>query len=77
MHTLCINDQQGETQGWWFNFLFSLPPDVKDVAAHLKKWGGRIDYDRHGYSDTIIFDREEDLSWFLLKWSGYDCVRQR
>jgi hypothetical protein len=67
MYTLCINDKNNQTQTWWFNFLFSL--DNTDVAVGLKKWGGRVVYDRHGYSDTIIFDREEDIAWFLLKWT--------
>ncbi len=40
-----------------------------DVKTGLKKWGGRVKYDRTGYSDTLIFDREEDLAWFLLKWT--------
>lgn len=40
-----------------------------DVKTGLKKWGGRVDYDRNGYSDTIIFDREEDIAWFILKWT--------
>jgi len=71
MYTLCINDKNNQTQPWWFNFLFSLPRDsgATDVASGLKKWGGRIVYDRNGYSNTIIFDREEDLAWFLLKWT--------
>ena len=67
MYTLCINDKNNQTQPWWFNFLFSLG-DI-DVKTGLKKWGGRVDYDRNGYSDTIIFDREEDIAWFILKWT--------
>ncbi len=69
MYALCINDSTGQTQEWWMNFLLSLPSDVKDIPLHLKKWGARIDFDRHGYSDTITFDKEEDLAWFLLKWA--------
>jgi hypothetical protein len=67
MYTLCINDDNGQTQDWWINFLINLN-DI-DVKTGLKKWGGRIDYDRNGYSDTIIFDREEDIAWFILKWT--------
>jgi hypothetical protein len=67
MYTLCINDKNNQTQPWWFNFLFSLGDT--EIKAGLKKWGGRIEHDRHGYSDTIIFDREEDIAWFLLKWT--------
>ena len=68
MYTLCINDNTGQTQGWWMNFLFSLTANVKDIETELKVWGATIPYDRNGYSDTIIFDKEEDLAWFLLKW---------
>ena len=67
MYTLCINDENNQTQSWWLNFLINLS-DI-DVKAGLKKWGGRIEYDRNGYSDTIMFDREEDLAWFILKWT--------
>ena len=69
MHVLCINDSSGQTQKWWFNFLSSLPADIKDIPKELKKWGATIPYNKNGYSDTIMFDREEDLSWFLLKWA--------
>jgi hypothetical protein len=68
MHNLCINDSFGQTQKWWFNFLVSLPYDVKDIPKELKKWGAVIAYDKHGHSDTITFDKEEDLAWFLLRW---------
>jgi len=67
-YPLCINDKHNQTQGWWMNFLLSLPNDVKDIEKELKVWGATIPYDKRGYSDTIIFDREEDLAWFLLKW---------
>ena len=69
MYTLCINDSCGYTQAWWMNFLFSLPADVKDIPKELKLWGATIPYDNHGYSDQVVFDREEDLAWFLLKWA--------
>jgi len=69
MHNLCINDSSGQTQEWWMNFLLSLPHDVKDIPKELKKWGARVDYDRHGYSDIVTFETEEALTWFLLRWS--------
>jgi hypothetical protein len=50
------------------NFLLSLPADVKDIPKELKAWGATIPYDRNGYSDTIVFEKEEDLAWFLLRW---------
>jgi hypothetical protein len=68
MYNLCINGSTGQTQAWWINFLLSLSSDVKDIPKELKVWGARIVYDKHGYSDTLIFDREEDLAWFLLRW---------
>lgn len=69
-YPLCINDKNNQTQPWWLNFLFSLPrhTGVTDLPAELKKWGATISHDRHGHSDTILFDKEEDLTWFLLKW---------
>jgi hypothetical protein len=71
MYTLCINDDNGQTQDWWMNFLLSLPSDAGHncVTSDLKKWGATIPYDRNGYSDTIVFDKEENLAWFLLKWT--------
>jgi hypothetical protein len=71
MYTLCINDKNNQTQPWWLNFLFSLSryAGITDLSSELKKWGATIVHDRHGYSDTILFDKEEDLVWFLLKWT--------
>ena len=69
MHNLCINDSSGQTKEWWINFLLSLPNDITDIRKELKKWGARVDYDRHGYGDTVTFDNEKDLAWFLLKWT--------
>ncbi len=53
------------------NFLLSLPSDAGHncVTSDLKKYGATIPYDRNGYSDTIVFDKEENLAWFLLKWT--------
>lgn len=68
MYNLCINDSFGQTQKWWINFLLSLPHAIKDINKELNKWGARIDFDRYGHSDTITFDRAEDLAWFLLRW---------
>lgn len=67
-YSLCINDKHNQTQDWWINFLLSLPDDVKDIPKELRAWGATIAYDKHGHSDTILFDKEEDLTWFLLKW---------
>jgi len=67
-YPLSINDKNNQTQQWWINFLLSLPDNVKDIEKELKVWGATIPYNRNGYSDTIIFDKEEDLAWFLLKW---------
>lgn len=69
MYTLYINDKNNQIQTWWMNFLTSLPSDVKDIPKELKVWGATIPYDRNGYSDTIVFDKEENLAWFLLKWT--------
>jgi hypothetical protein len=68
-HILCINDSQGQTQPWWINFLTSLSTGVKDIPKELKEWGATIPYNTNGHSDTIIFEKEEDLAWFLLKWA--------
>lgn len=67
-YTLMIHDN---TSHAWFNFLRSFSNDARhdEVISELKEWGGRIDYDTHGYSDIVIFDRIEDAAWFLLKWS--------
>lgn len=67
-HILCIYDSSGQIQPWWINFLTSLPMGVKDIPKELKEWAATIPYNTNGHSDTIIFDKEEDLAWFLLKW---------
>lgn len=69
-YNLCINDSRGKTQKWWIDFLRSLPHDVDhDIPKELEKWGGRLDFDRYGHTGSIIFDKEEDLTMFLLRWS--------
>jgi hypothetical protein len=75
MHVLKINDEKGQTQPWWFNFLYSLRSDTinnvneVDLAAEFAKWGARLDTAEQIFNDRIIFEAEEDLTWFLLKWS--------
>lgn len=78
MHVLKINDDAGHTQSWWFNFLWALRSDTinneYDLAAEFEKWGAQLDT---GYSETtggevcdsILFERESDLTMFVLRWS--------
>lgn len=73
MHILKINDEKGQSQPWWFNFLYSLRSDTinneVDLAAEFAKWGAKLEDSDQAYCDKIIFQNEEDLTWFLLKWS--------
>ena len=75
MHILKINDEKGQSQPWWFNFLYNLRSDTinnvneVELAAEFAKWGAKLDDSAQAYCDSIIFQNEEDLTWFLLKWS--------
>lgn len=75
MHILKINDEKGQSQPWWFNFLYNLRSDTinnvneVDLAAEFAKWGAKLEDSDQAYCDKIIFQNEEDLTWFLLKWS--------
>lgn len=71
IYNLCINDKSNQTQTWWMNFLLGMPSTagVEDIAYSLKQWGARVDYNAAGYSDVVTFDREEDMTMFLLRWS--------
>lgn len=78
MHVLKINDENGQSQKWWFNFLWELRSDTinneYDLAAEFAKWGAEIG---SGHSevldgefyDSIQFKNERDLTMFLLRWS--------
>lgn len=78
MHRLRINDHTGQSQVWWFNFLSSLRADTIsreiDLAAEFRRWGAELG---SGHSevlagtvyDSIVFARESDLTYFLLRWS--------
>jgi hypothetical protein len=73
MHILKINDDQGQTQAWWFNFLYSLRADTINNEYNLQeefsKWGAILDASDEAYCDAIAFKNEADLTWFLLQWS--------
>lgn len=74
MHKLCINDEHGQSHKWWFNFMCSLdtgddPGRIYDLNVEFGKWGARLDDSNAAYCDTIIFENEEDMTWFLLRWS--------
>ena len=69
MYELCIN-KDGQTQQWWINFLTAERPGavIIDIAARFKEWNADIVIENN-LGDKIIFQREEDLTWFLLHWS--------
>jgi hypothetical protein len=69
MYELHIN-HNGQVQQWWINFLMAKQPGevIIDIAARFKEWNAeRVPGNYLG--DKIIFQREEDLVWFLLHWS--------
>lgn len=78
MHVLKINDESGQSQRWWFNFLYHLRSDTinneYDLAAEFARWGARLGTGRSevldgDVCDCVVFDRESDLTFFLLRWS--------
>ena len=78
MHILKINDEQGQTQKWWFNFLWELRSDTinneVDLEAEFAKWGAEFveQYNEvlgRPALDTIQFKNERDMTMFLLRWA--------
>ena len=78
MHILKINDENGQTQKWWFNFLWELRADLinneVDLEAEFSKWGAELaeQYNEvlgRQALDTIQFKNERDMTMFVLRWS--------
>lgn len=78
MHILKINDERGQTQKWWFNFLWELRSDTinneVDLEAEFAKWGAEFveQYNEvlgRTALDTIQFKNERDMTMFLLRWA--------
>lgn len=78
MYILKINDERGQSQKWWFNFLWELRSDTinneYELDAEFAKWGARLNIRFNEAThcevgDSIIFDCEQDLTLFLLRWS--------
>lgn len=62
----------GQTQPWWFNFLYSLSATtiLNDLESEFAKWNAKIILDPSTQTgDTIEFETEKDMSWFVLRWS--------
>lgn len=78
MHILKINDERGQSQKWWMNFLWELRADTinneYNLAEEFAKWGAELGTEHNEgldgiFCDSIQFKNERDLSMFLLKWS--------
>lgn len=78
MHILKINDERGQSQKWWFNFLWELRSDTInnecDLAAEFAKWNaelftGKSEILPGDVCDSIAFQNERDMTLFLLRWS--------
>lgn len=74
MYVLKLNDETGQTQKWWTNFLLGAEPTIAidplfDIEAEFAKWGAEIVCGTTPYADSISFENEQDMIWFLLKWS--------
>jgi len=59
---------------WWENFCRNVetPYDLdaysnycNELHARIVAWGGTYDYS----TDTVTFERDEDATMFLLRWS--------
>lgn len=55
---------------WWSNFFFACG-DWREVGRVLdENWNARVDTSPiAGEVGTIIFENEQDLTMFLLRWS--------
>lgn len=60
-----------ECPQYWLNFLESIPPG-RDAWTTINN--ALMPYRARYYSESVknaivVFDREEDASWFVLRWS--------
>ncbi len=72
MQVLTINDENNQTRQWWINFLLGTECEhrVFDLEKEFNKWGAKfVSAECVGMHDAIAFENEEDMTWFLLKWS--------
>ena len=78
MHILKINDENGQTQKWWFNFVRKIRADAINnevsLIAEFSKWGAELaeqyneELGRQAL-DSIQFKNERDMIIFVLRWS--------
>ena len=52
---------------WWVKFLEEVVGNSDDIDAIMKLYGGRLELD--GDKRWLVFDRECDYTWFVLRWS--------
>ena len=77
MYILYLNDEFGQSQKWWFNFLYSLSSHtiLNDLESEFAKWNAKLlttnEYgdSQEDYGDAIQFESEKDMLWFLLRWN--------
>lgn len=50
---------------WWDNF---LEEHSDDINGTLKLYGGTLEFE-NGHERWIVFERECDYTWFVLRWS--------
>jgi len=78
MHILKINDENGQTQKWWYNFVQKIRADAINnevsLIAEFSKWGAELveQYNEvlgRQALDSIQFKNERDMTIFVLRWS--------
>ena len=65
-------NKDGQTQPWWFNFLnsFQVPRIVNDLEIEFAKWNAKVLIDKETQlGNSVQFESEQDMAWFLLRWS--------
>ena len=69
-YELKINDSTGRTQKWWINFLVETHCGAKitDIEHALKEHRAKAIL-HNDQGDSIGFENEEDMTWFLLRFS--------
>jgi hypothetical protein len=73
MCILPITGDDYKPKTWWFNFLYQLPSEkiIRDLSTEFAKWNAEL-ISTTGIpevKDSLAFQNENDMTWFLLHWS--------
>lgn len=52
-----------------FRETYGRGPDYNDAMAAVTEWGARMYGEKGAMTFMLEFEKEEDYTWFVLRWS--------